>query len=111
MRDRWSIGAKIWFAFYIFCQWVMFIEYATKPATAYSPALQRATIIYGVAALIATALILWLAIGHKRAALYTMIAIAVVNAAILLIQGSLIPMLASLVMPTINWLIARYHVE
>lgn len=108
---KWSIGAKIWFGFYILCQWIMFIEFATKPITAYNTAYQQATVMYGVIGLIGTALILWLAISRKKAALVTMLVIAGVNALIALIQGNVAGALSGLVLPAVNWLIARKGVE
>ena len=108
---KWSIGAKIWFGFYIFCNWVMFIEYATKPITAYNGAYQTATILYGISGLFATALILWLAIGHKKTALYVMLAIAAVNTVITLFSAGVSSALLGLIFPTINYFIARNNVE
>ncbi|MDY5986460.1 MAG: hypothetical protein SPJ81_05805 [Lachnoclostridium sp.] len=108
---KWSIGAKVWFGFYIFCNWLMFIEYATKPITAYNEAYQTATILYGIAGCIATALILWLAIGHKKLALYIMLAIAAINVVFNLVGGGGVYSLLGLILPAINWLIARNNVE
>ena len=107
MKKKWSIGAKIWFGFYILCQWVMCIEYATKPITAYNSAYQQATLIYGVIALVGTVLLLWLAVGHSRTALMILLVIAGVSAVISLIQGNVSGALLGLIMPGINWLIAR----
>lgn len=108
---KWSIGAKIWFGFYIFCNWLMFIEYATKPITAYDATYQTATILYGISGLFATALILWLAIGHKKTALYVMLAIAAVNTVINLFSAGVSSALLGLILPTINYFIARNNVE
>ena len=108
---KWSIGAKIWFGFYILCNWLMFIEYATKPITAYNEVYQSTTIIYGIAGCIGTALILWLVIGHKKLALYIILAIAAINVVISLVSGGGIFALSGLLLPTINWLITRNNVE
>lgn len=104
---KWPIGKKIWFGFYILCQWLMFIEFATKPITATNAAYQQATLLYGVSGLIGTALILWLAISHRRVALNTMIVVAAIGAVLTLIQGNVAGALGSLILPAINWLVAR----
>ncbi len=111
LTTKWNLARKIWFGFYIFCQWLMFIEYATKPITAIDPAYQQATLIYGVVGAIGTALILWVAISHKRTALYTMMGVAAANAILTLFQGNPIGALTSMIMPTVNYLIARKGVE
>lgn len=108
---KWSIGAKIWFGFYIFCNWLMFIEYATKPITAYNEAYQTATILYGISGCIGTALILWLAISHKKTALYVMLAIAAVNTVLNLAIGGGMSALLGLILPAINYFIARNNVK
>ena len=108
---NWGIGAKIWFVFYIFCNWVMFIEYATKPITAWDLGYQRATFFFGVAGCIATALILWLAIGHKKAALYIMLVIAGIEAIGNLVNSGVTTALLGLILPTINYLVAHNNVE
>ncbi|MDO5345250.1 MAG: hypothetical protein Q4E91_05855 [Lachnospiraceae bacterium] len=108
---KWSIGAKIWFGFYILCNWLAFIEYATKPITAVNEVYQRATILYGISGAIATALILWMAIGHKKLALYIMLVLAGINAVLLLFNAGVMSALTSLIFPAVNWLIARNNVE
>lgn len=104
---KWNIGTKIWFGFYILCQWIMFIEFATKPITATNTAYQQATLIYGVTGLIGTVLILWLAISHRKAALNTIIVVVAVCAVVALIQGNVTGALSSLIFPAINWLITK----
>ena len=108
---KWGIGAKIWFGFYILCNWLMFIEYATKPITAYNSAYQTATLIYGIAGCIATALILWMAIGHKRVPLFIILGLSVVNTVIGLANGGGLSALLGLVLPAITFLIAKNNVE
>ena len=108
---KWGIGAKIWFGFYIFCNWIMFIEYATKPITAYNSAYQTATLIYGIAGCIATALILWMAIGHKLAPLCIIMALAVISTVIGLANGGGLSALLGLILPGITFLIAKNNVE
>ena len=78
---------------------------------AYNEAYQTATILYGIAGCIATALILWLAIGHKKLALYIMLAIAAINVVFNLVGGGGVYSLVGLILPAINWLIARNNVE
>lgn len=104
---KWHIGAKIWFGFYILCQWLMFIEFATKPVTATNAAYQQVTLMYGFSGLIGTVLILWLAISHRKMALNILIVVAAVGAALTLIQGNTVGALSSLILPAINWLVAR----
>lgn len=104
---KWNIGTKIWFGFYIFLQWVMFIEYATKPITATNAAYQQATLYFGIVGLIGTALILWLAISHKKAAQMTIIVIAAVGALITLLQGNVAGALSGMILPAVNWFITR----
>lgn len=111
MTNKWKLGAKIWFAFYIFTQWIMFIEFATKPITAVNSVYQQWTLIYGIAGAIGTALILWMAIGHKKIALYILLGIAALGAVINLAQGSVGGMLLGLIFPVINYLIARKGVN
>ena len=108
---KWAVGTKIWFVFYTLCQWLMFIEFITKPITATEPAYQRATVIYGIVALFGTALILWLALSHKKSALNTMLVIAGVNALINLLQSGFGSMLLGLILPFLNWLIVHKQVE
>lgn len=108
---KWSIGTKIWFGFYIFLQWVMFIEYATKPITATSAAYQQVTLYFGIAGLIGTALILWLAISHKAAALITLTGISALGALITLFQGNVGGALSSMILPVVNLLITRNGVN
>ena len=108
---KWGIGAKIWFGLSILFSWLMFIEFATKPITAYNSAYQTATLIYGVAGAISTALILWLAIGHKKAALYTILVISAINVLINLVSGGGASALLGLVSPAITYLVARDKVE
>ena len=69
-----GIGAKLWFGLMILGQWIMFIEYATKPITRYNSAYQQATVIYGIVGIVGTALYLWLAIGKRKAPLVTIMA-------------------------------------
>lgn len=111
MNKKWNVGAIIWFVFYILCQWLMCIEYATKPATAYTPAYQQAALAYGIDALIISALILWMAIGHKRRALHILLGLAIVNTIIQLFTAGVSSAIFSFILPGINWLIARNHVE
>lgn len=108
---KWSIGAKIWFGFCILCNWLRFIEYATMPITAYNSAYQMAALISGVVGCIATALILWLAIGHKKVPLYIMLGLAAVNVVIGLASGGGLSALLGLTAPAITYFIARNNVE
>ena len=108
---QWTVGTKIWFGFYTLCQWLMFIEYITKPITATDPAYQKAKVIYGIIALLGTALILWLALSHKKNALITMLVVAGVNALASLFRSGFGSMLLSLILPFLNWLIVHKQVE
>lgn len=103
---KWGIGAKIWFVFYTLCQWVAFIEYATRRYVD-----SQLLWTSGLTGLVGTVLILWLAISHKRAALITMLVIVGVNALALLVTSGFGSAVASLIFPAITWLIARHHVE
>ena len=107
---KWGIGAKIWFGLMIAAQWLMFIEYATKPITRYNSNYQRAALIYGIIGLVGTALYLWLAIGKSKAALIIILVIGGINTVSILFQGSVLSALLSLVAPTITFLIARKKV-
>lgn len=111
MNNKWGIGAKIWFAFYILTQWLMFIEFATKPITATNEVYQQLTLIYGIAGLVGTALILWLAIGHKKIALYILLGIAALGAVSSLLQGNAENAILGLILPGINYLISRNEVR
>lgn len=111
MNNKWNIGVKIWFAFYILIQWLMFIEFATKPITATDAVYQQLTLIYGIAGLVGTALILWLAIGHKKMALYILLGIAALGAASNLFQGNVESAILGLIFPGINYLISRNEVR
>lgn len=104
---KWRIGAKVWFGFFILCQWLMFTEFATKPITATNAVYQQATLLYGASGLIGTVLILWLAISHKKAALNTLNVIAVIGAVLMLFQGNAAVAVGSLILPAINWLVTR----
>lgn len=111
MNNKWNIGAKIWFTFYIMTQWLMFIEFATKPITATNTLYQRWTLIYGIVGAVGTALILWLAIGHKKIALYILLAIAALGAAGNLFQGNVESAILGLILPGINYLVSRNRVR
>lgn len=111
MNSKWNIGTKIWFAFYILTQWLMFIEFATKPITATNEVYQQLTLIYGIVGLIGTALILWLAIGHKKIALYILTGIALLGAAGNLFQGNVESAFLGLILPGINYLVSRKGVK
>lgn len=106
MKRRWNIGTILWFAFYIFCQWLMFIEYITRQII-----YPQAILIYGVSGLVGTALILWLAISKKKIALQVMLVIAGIGAVIALFSSGIFSALMGLILPGINWLIVRKRVE
>ncbi|MBP3653336.1 MAG: hypothetical protein J6J78_09755 [Clostridia bacterium] len=102
----WNIGAKIWFVFYVFVQWILFIEVITarnRPGNLIST--------FFITGFVMTVLILWLAFSHKREALYVLLGIAAVNAVMNLVNGGFEPMLRSLVLPGVNYLVARNGVE
>jgi len=109
--DRWSIKQIVWFVFYILCQWLPFIEYATKPITMYDVTYQLATITYGILALFISLFILWLAIKHSKYVLYILIGIAVMNAGLHVVESGIGFGLLSLILPFFNWLIVRKKVE
>lgn len=111
MKKKWSIGAMIWFVLMILGQWLMFIEYKTKPITAYNSDYQRATVIYFVAGVIGTALYLWLVIGKSKAALTTLLVVSGINAAITLFGSGLVTALISLICPAITFFVARNTVN
>lgn len=109
-ENKWGIGAKLWFGLMILGQWVMFIEYATKPITRYNSAYQQATLMYAIVGLIGTVLYLWLSIGKKKAALVTILAIGVINALVVLARGGGAQALLTLIAPVITFLVARRKV-
>lgn len=111
MSNKWSIGTRIWFGFYILTQWIMFIEFATKPITATNELYQQWTWIYGISGLIGTALILWLAIGHKKTALYILLGMAALGAVFALFQGNVGSALLGMILPCINYLLSRKGVK
>lgn len=107
-ESKWSIGAKIWFAFVIFCQWIMFIEYYTRPARA---AFQNELMIWGIVGIIGTVLYLWLAFGKSKAALNIIVAIGVINVIFGFSQGAGLASLLALILPGITYLIAHKKVS
>ncbi len=106
-KKKWGAGAIIWFILMIISQWIMFIEYITKPATATNSALQKAALIYGIAGAIGTALYLWLWIGKKKAALITIIVLNVISVVITLINGGGVSSVLGLISPLITFLVSR----
>ena len=107
-KSKWGIGAVIWFGVDILTQWLMCIEYATKPATAYTTAYQNMALIYGIDGAIGTALILWLAISKTKKPMICIFVCAAISAGVMLIQGnSGILCLGPFLMPFITWLIVR----
>lgn len=102
----------VWFVLMILGQWVMFIEYATKPITAYDSAYQRATMIYGIAGAVGTAVYFWLIIGKKKAPLYLIVASGIFNACLSIASGgSLISALSCMIAPWITYAIAHNTVS
>ena len=103
-KNKWGVGAVIWFGFYILTQWLMCIEYATRPSSAY----QDMALIYGIDGAIGTALILWLAISRTKKPMICIFVCAAISAGVMLVQGSSgILCLGPFFMPFITWLIVR----
>jgi hypothetical protein len=88
----------------------MFTEYATKPITRYNSAYQQATVIYGIAGIVGTALYLWLAISKKKALLVTIMVIGGINVLSALIQGNVSGALLAAISPVVTFLVARRQV-
>ena len=108
--NKWGIGAIIWFCLMIAAEWLMCIEYATKPDTQYNTAYQEAAVLYGFIGLIGTLLYLLLLIGKNKAALLIILVIAGISIIRTLIQGSFIIALIAAVKNGITFLIARKKV-
>ena len=106
-NGKWGIGAKLWFGLMILGQWLMFIEYATKPITRYNSDYQHMTLVWFFVGAIGTIIYLWLAIGKSKAALSTIIIMGIINALVSLVQGGPGSAILPLIAPTITWLIAR----
>ena len=106
-KNRWNIGAILWFVLMIACQWLMFIEYATKPITKEKVEYQRLTVLYLIVGLIGTALYLWLIFSKKKGVLLTILTLSVINTITMLFKGDFSTALISLIQPTITFLIAR----
>ena len=94
----------------IAAEWLMCIEYATKPATQYNTAYQKAAVIYGIIGLVGTLLYLWLLFGKKKLALIIILAIAGISIIRMLFQGSFIIALVAAIKAAITFLIARKKV-
>jgi hypothetical protein len=109
-NKNWGIGAKLWFGLMILDQWIMFIEYATKPITRYNSAYQQVTVIYGIVGIVGTALYLWLAISKKKAPLVTIMVIGGINVLSALIQGNVSGALLAAISPVVTFLVARRQV-
>ena len=109
-NNKWGIGAIIWFCLMIAAEWLMCIEYATKPAMQYNTAYQKAAVIYGIIGLVGTLLYLWLLIGKKKLALIIILAIAGISIIRMLFQGSFIIALVAAIKAAITFLIARKEV-
>lgn len=109
-NKNWGIGAKLWFGLMILGQWIMFIEYATKPITRYNSAYQQATVIYGIVGIVGTALYLWLAISKRKAPLITIMVIGGINVLSALLQGNVSGALLATISPVVTFLVARRQV-
>lgn len=110
-EKRWGAGSNIWMAFLVLMQWLMPLEYWTKPITASSPAYQNAAILYTVVAIVSTALILWLWISKGKVAFSVFLIVELIDAIVTLIQSGFVYMLLALIVPFITWLILRKRIR
>ena len=108
---KWSVWNYIWFALHMLGNWLMCLEYATKPATAYTPEYQQLVWVYGISAALVTAIFLWLMIKRSRAAMIIVMVIQGIDAVAALIRGNIIGVISSIVSILILWAICRNRVE
>lgn len=106
-KNKWNFGAVFWFVLMIACQWLMFIEYATKPNTKIKVEYQRLTVFYLIIGLIGSGLYLWLFFSKKKGALLTILILSGINTISLLLKGDISFALISLIGPSITFLVAR----
>ena len=103
-KPKWSIGTIIRFVLVILGQWLLFIEYATRPSMGIS---DPATKVAGIIGAVGTALYLWLIISKTKTAMYTIIAVTAVSAVISFFGGAGAGVFLSLIIPAITYLIVR----
>lgn len=106
-KRKWSAGAIIWFAFMIFGQWIMFIEYATKPITKEKVEYQHLAILYFIMGAIGTALYLWLIFSKRKEVLVAILIIAGINLLCVMIKIDFFIALPGFVTLFLTFLIAR----
>ena len=106
-KNKWNFGAVLWFVLMIACQWLMFIEYATKPNTKIKVEYQRLTFFYLIIGLIGSGLYLWLFFSKKKGALLTILILSGINTISLFLKGDISFALISLIGPSITFLVAR----
>ncbi len=106
-KNKWNFGAVFWFVLMIACQWLMFIEYATKPNTKIKVEYQRLTVFYLIIGLIGSGLYLWLFFSKKKGALLTILILSGINTISLFLKGDISFALISLIGPSITFLVTR----
>ncbi|MBQ7215600.1 MAG: hypothetical protein IJS39_06415 [Synergistaceae bacterium] len=103
-KPKWSIGTLIWFVLVILGQWLLFIEYLTRPSMGFS---DPATKVAGIVGIVGTALYLWLMFSKTKTAMYTIIAVTAVNALISFFGGAGPAAFLGLIVPALTYLIVR----
>ena len=110
-EKTWGVGSHIWMILMILLQWLMPIEFWTKPITATNAAYQTAAIVYTIAAVVMTALFIWLWVSKSKVALRVYLVLAAVSAVISIAHSGLGSAVLSLIFPVLTYIILRSRVE
>lgn len=108
---NWGVGSTILVVLMALKEWLLPIEYWTKPITRYNEAFRQAAVIYTFAAIAITLLYVWLLVTKRKSALYTVLVICGISVIVALVQsGFSAVFFGSLVTPALLFFILRDRV-